>query len=503
MKETKVIPDYETFSSLVREDFDIIPLYATFKSLDKNPLNLFKKYAPEESYAFFLDSGKGPKEIANFSYMGRNTEIIFKGKKDEVEIISKKGVKKYKGNIVKELQNVIENKKIAKIKGLPKFSSGGVGYFSYEVAHLFEELPNLSYDDLELPEIFFLFTNELIVCDHSKELIYIIININKDSFSLGGYQEAKGKIKEIYNLLSCKDIKPYKKADTFINEINFKSNFTKDNFEKVVKIAKKYIKEGDIFQVNLSQRFESKIYEHPLKIYEILRDINPSPFASYLSLGDLKIISSSPERLINVWKNKIQTRPIAGTRPRGKTVDEDSVLEEELILNAKERAEHIMLVDLERNDLGRICKYGSVFVDKLMILEKYSHVIHIVSNIVGELKKGVSLFDILKATFPGGTITGTPKIRSMEIIEELEPVKRGPYTGSIGCIGYNGYIDLNIVIRTIIIKDNTAYFQVGAGIVADSDPQCEYHETIHKAQALIKTLSIVSNINRPCAVYSA
>lgn len=500
MKEIKVVPDYKTFSFLIKEDFNLIPLYTAFRPPDKNPLNLFKKYALEESYAFFLDSGKGHKEIANFSYMGRNPEIIFKGKKDIIEIISKKEIKKYEGNIVKELQNIIESKKVAAMEELPKFSSGGVGYFSYEVAHLFEELPNLSYDDLNLPEIFFLFTKELLVYDHSKELVYIIVNINKDSFSLDGYKEAESKIKEIYNLLSGKDMKPYKRVDTFTKETNFKSNFSKDNFERIVKIAKEYIKEGDIYQVNLSQRFESKIYEHPLKIYEVLRDINPSPFAAYLSLGDLKIVSSSPERLLNVWEGKIQTRPIAGTRPRGKTLSEDNILEEELILNDKERAEHIMLVDLERNDLGRICEYGSVFVDELMTLEKYSHVIHIVSNVIGKLKEGVRLFDILKATFPGGTITGTPKIRSMEIIEELEPVKRGPYTGSIGCLGYNGYMDLNIVIRTMVIKDNTVYFQVGAGIVADSNPEREYHETLHKAQALIKTLSTVSKIKEPCLV---
>ncbi|MDI6785348.1 MAG: anthranilate synthase component I family protein [bacterium] len=500
MKEEKIIPNYKMGCSLIKEDFDIIPLYATFKSPDKNPLNLFKKYAFDEPYAFFLDSGKGPKEIANYSFMGKNPELIFKGKEDSIEIIKRDTIKKYKGNIVVELQNIIESKKIAKIEGLPSFSAGGVGYFSYEVAYLFEELPNLSCDDLSLPEIFFLFTNELIVYEHSKELIYIIININKDSFSLNSYNEAKSRIKEIYNLLSCAEIKQYKKTDTFTDETNLKSNFSKDNFEKIVEKAKEYIKEGDIFQVNLSQRFESKIYEHPLKIYEILRNINPAPFASYLSLGNLKIISSSPERLVNVFKNKIQTRPIAGTRPRGKTISEDSNLAEELSLDAKERAEHIMLVDLERNDLGRICEYGSVFVDELMILEKYSHVIHIVSNVVGKLKKGVKLFDILRATFPGGTITGTPKIRAMEIIEELEPVKRGPYTGSIGCLGYNGYIDLNIIIRTIIIKNDTAYFQVGAGIVADSNPMREYHETLHKAEALIKTLSLVAKINESCIV---
>lgn len=489
----KILPDYKTVSSLVKEDFAIIPLYTTFKLSDKNPLNLFKKYAFKEPYAFFLDSGKGHQGIANYSFIGKNPELIFKGKKDNIEIIKKSTVKKYKGNIVIELQNILKSRKTAEIKELPNFFSGGVGYFSYDIAHLFEKLPNLSKDDLSLPEVFFLFSNELVVYDHNKELTYIIININTNSFCLDSYKKAESKIKEVYELLLSKNVEPYDKINTFTNKANFKSNFPKEDFEKIVKKAKEYIKEGDIFQVNLSQRFESMVYEHPLKIYEELRNINPAPFASYFSLGDLKIISSSPERLVNVLKDKIQTRPIAGTRPRGKTISEDSNLEKELILNTKERAEHIMLVDLERNDLGRICEYGSVFVNELMVLEKYSHVIHIVSNIVGKLKKGIGLFNILKATFPGGTITGAPKIRAMEIIEELEPVKRGPYTGSIGCLGYNGYIDLNIVIRTIIIKDNKAYFQVGAGIVADSNPEKEYYETIYKAKALMKTLANVSS----------
>ncbi|MBU0899624.1 anthranilate synthase component I family protein, partial [bacterium] len=319
------------------------------------------------------------------------------------------------------------------------------------------------------------------------------ITLDKKSFLVSSYEETKDKIKEIYHLLNLKKIKPYQNQRVVksSSKINYQSNFTKEDFEKIVKTAKEYIREGDIFQVNLSQRFEHQIHEHPFKIYEVLRSINPSPFAAYLSLGNLRVVSSSPERLLNVSGNKIQTRPIAGTRPRGRTKKEDRLLGEELSLDAKERAEHIMLVDLERNDLGRICKYDSIFVNELMSLERYSHVIHIVSNVVGELKEEISLFDILKATFPGGTITGTPKIRAMEIIEELEPVKRGPYTGSIGWIGFNGHLDLNIAIRTIIIKGQTAYFQVGAGIVADSSPEREYFETLHKAKALMKALSIV------------
>jgi para-aminobenzoate synthetase component 1 len=252
--------------------------------------------------------------------------------------------------------------------------------------------------------------------------------------------------------------------------------------------AKEYICAGDIFQVNLSQRLSAPAEGDHLSLYKRLRKINPSPFACYLELDGLTVVSCSPERLVKLHQGMLETRPIAGTRPRGKTHQEDEALWAELILNEKERAEHIMLVDLERNDLGRICEYGSVRVDELMVVEDYSHVFHIVSNIQGKAKKGCDFADVIRACFPGGTITGTPKIRSMEIIDEFEPTRRGLYTGSIGYISFAGEMDLNIVIRTFIIKDGMAYIQVGAGIVADSVPEREYHETLHKAQALVTAL---------------
>jgi anthranilate/para-aminobenzoate synthase component I len=257
--------------------------------------------------------------------------------------------------------------------------------------------------------------------------------------------------------------------------------------ERVAK-AKTYIREGDIYQANLSQRFDTDFAGDPFALYQNLQKVNPSPFSGYMRFGDLVLVSSSPERLVKVEGDRIETRPIAGTRPRGFTLEKDQSLAQELLLNEKERAEHLLLVDLERNDLGRICKMGSVEVTDLMFLEQYSHVSHIVSNIVGILKPGVTVKDILKAVFPGGTITGCPKIRCMEIINELEPVKRGPYSGSFGYIGFTRQMDFNIIIRTIVIKSGKAYFHVGAGIVADSDPESEYQETLHKAAAMIEVL---------------
>jgi anthranilate/para-aminobenzoate synthase component I len=263
----------------------------------------------------------------------------------------------------------------------------------------------------------------------------------------------------------------------------------KEDYMDIVRRAKEYIAAGDIFQTNLSQRLSARLgNRRAWSLYSTLRRINPSPFAAYMDLGDYQIVSSSPERLIRVNGRSIETRPIAGTRPRGKDLGEDETMRRELLLNEKERAEHIMLIDLERNDLGRVSAYGSVAVDELMITEDYSHVIHIVSNVTGHLANNKDCFDAIRAAFPGGTITGVPKVRCMEIIDELEPVRRGPYTGSIGYIDFSGNTDLNIIIRTFLIKDGRAYVQAGAGIVADSDPEREYFETLKKAEALIKTL---------------
>ncbi|MBU0687349.1 MAG: anthranilate synthase component I family protein [Candidatus Margulisbacteria bacterium] len=330
-----------------------------------------------------------------------------------------------------------------KHKNHPEFK-GIFGYISYDAAWHLEKLPHYAKDDLNLPIIYFIAPRKLEIILHDAT--------------------------EPSRLSSSR------------KENNLKSNLSKAEFENIVIKAKQYIKDGDIYQANLSQRLEFDTKDPPLEIYKRLREINPSPFASYFNFGDFQIVSCSPERLIKLENGLAQTRPIAGTRPASAT-------DNELLLNPKERAEHIMLVDLERNDLGRVCEYGSVKVNEQMIIEKYSHVIHIVSNVIGKLSKDKDQFDLIQAMFPGGTITGCPKIRSMEIIEELEPVKRGIYTGSIGYILPDGTMDFNIIIRTILMKDKKAYIQVGAGIVADSDPEKEYYETLHKAGAMVEALN--------------
>ncbi len=345
--------------------------------------------------------------------------------------------------------------------------NGAFGFLSYDFAWEIEKLPNLAKHDLNVPRLVFVIPKTLIIFDHWLGEIEV-------------HSEDPSSIVE-----RLQQPRPYQ-SPNLVNQYGhcdpkLSSNFDKAQFENIVRKAKEYIAAGDIYQVNLSQRLlQTGIQEHPFEIYKRLRKINPSPFASYFDFGDLKIVSCSPERLIKLENGIAETRPIAGTRPATATPSE-------LLLDPKERAEHIMLVDLERNDLGRVCEYGSVHVDEKMIIEKYSHVIHIVSNVIGKLRKDKNQFDLIKAMFPGGTITGCPKIRSMEIIEELEPVKRGIYTGSIGYI-MKDKIDLNIAIRTIILKENKAYIQVGAGIVADSIPEREYYETIYKACAMLEAI---------------
>jgi len=410
---------------------------------------------------------------------------------------------------LKALKELVKAYKQMSFECLPPFQGGIVGILAYDFVQYLERLPSNAVDDISLPDAHFLMIDRLIAFDHQYKKCWIIVCPGvKDSLERKGisaqvdwsekYDEAVEKIRD--TRYRIQDVK-FKTEELRISNhascirhrassINYEMK--KAEYMDIVKKTKEYIAAGDIFQANLSQRVSAYIgNKSPWSLYGILSSINPSPFAAFIDFGDYQIVSSSPERLLRVKDRMIETRPIAGTRPRGKDTNEDELMRTELLLNEKERAEHIMLIDLERNDLGRVSDYGSVGVDEFMITEDYSHVIHIVSNVRGNLAGGKDCFDAIKAAFPGGTITGVPKVRCMEIIDELEPVKRGPYTGSIGYIGFSGNMDLNIVIRTFVIKDEMAYVQAGAGIVADSDPEREYYETLKKAEALIKTLEMI------------
>lgn len=353
---------------------------------------------------------------------------------------------------------------------------GAFGFLSYDFGWEIEKLPDCAEDDLKIPKIWFVIPEILVIFDHQKNTITIKAKRSKEirirlETAVKNPMFKKWEEKNLPQRRSHNRLIPY---------------MHKDDFKKMAAKAKEYIAAGDIYQANLSQRFSTPVSEHPFATYKKLRKINPSPFAAYFDCGAMHLVSCSPERLIKLEKDLAETRPIAGTNPAGANPNK-------FILDMKERAEHIMLVDLERNDLGKVCNYGSVKTDEMMTIEKYSHVLHIVSNVKGKLRDDKDKFDLIKAMFPGGTITGCPKVRAMEIIEELEPVKRGIYTGSIGYIMHDK-MDLNIAIRTIVVKDHMAHIQVGAGIVADSDPEREYEETLHKAQAMFEALQ-----NKQCS----
>jgi aminodeoxychorismate synthase component I len=457
--------------------------------------------------SILLESVKGPYKIARYSFIAFNPYLVFRVKNGEVSI----EVKRLSGSVsfrpplerLKELVVAYPQKYVSE---LPPFQGGAIGLLSYDFVRYIEDIPKNAVDDLHIPDAHFLMIDKVIAFDHQQEKAWLIVSPGARDTELGyrdishidwnrAYDEASEELRVMsYELRVIKNPTTHETPNSKLQTLNSKLNYemSKEQYMDIVRRAKEYIAAGDIFQANLSQRISAEIGDKdPLEIYKVLRKVNPSPFAAYADFGDYQIVSSSPERLIRVKDGIIETRPIAGTRPRGKDFREDEQMRVELLLNEKERAEHIMLIDLERNDIGRVSRYGSVAVDELMITEDYSHVIHIVSNVRGILEKGKTYFDVIKATFPGGTITGVPKVRCMEIIDELEPVQRGPYTGSLGYIGFSGNMDLNIIIRTFVIKDGFAYVQAGAGIVADSDPEREYYETLKKAEALIKTLEIV------------
>lgn len=430
-----------------------------------------------------LESGRG----GRFSIAGFNPEVKLEGKNYQLKVTQKNGDQVLKGNPLHLLKDWMSTYKVEKRLDLPFFQGGAIGFISYDYAGYIEKLPNVAIDDMLLPDICFFIFKEWFVFDHTKDELWILFLYDDDENSnlekRADYWEErwkKGKTKE--NTLIAE-----------VNEARLEVSMNQLEFEEAVKKIQHYISQGDVFQVNLSVRQSQTIQVSAMAVYEQLRKLNPSPYMGYFHTKDFQLVSGSPELLVKKQGSEVSTRPIAGTRSRGKNNEEDLELVKELIENEKERAEHVMLVDLERNDLGRVCKYGTVNVNEFMVIEKYSHVMHIVSNVKGELDKGKNAFDVIDAVFPGGTITGAPKVRTMEIIEELEPVKRGVYTGSLGWIDFTGDMELNIIIRTMLVRDGKAHVQAGAGIVIDSNPKHEYKESLKKAMALWKAKSIAEN----------
>ncbi|HEX78926.1 MAG TPA: aminodeoxychorismate synthase component I [Dehalococcoidia bacterium] len=455
------------------------------------------KLLVDEPFSFFLDSGMDPHKLGRYSFIGSCPFLILSSRGDEVTIIQGSKKSHQQGNPFDILNRFLELYRLEYEDPPVPFISGAVGYFSYDLCHFIERLPTTAIDDLNLPECYFAFYDTVIAFDNLLNKTYIISNgfprLEEDKRK----EKAVSCIAEARLMLTGTQV-PVDREKQLPPSIqsSLKGNFTRKEYINAVKKARQYIIEGDIFEVNLSQRFETELGVTPYQLYRRLRQLNPAPFACYLGFDEVKVVSASPERFIRLRGDYVETRPIKGTRPRSKDQREDNALANELLNSEKDRAENIMIVDLERNDLGRVCRYGTVRVTELAILEVFPTVFHLTSTVTGRLNEGKNGIDLLKATFPGGSITGAPKVRSMEIIDELEPTRRSIYTGSIGYIGFNGDLDLNIVIRTFLIKNNRAYFQVGGAITYDSDPEAEYQETLDKARALMDTLDItISRVN--------
>ncbi|MFH2139082.1 MAG: anthranilate synthase component I [Candidatus Omnitrophota bacterium] len=489
-------PSKKEFKKLSKKG-NLIPVYRELVADLETPVSAFMKIDTGR-YSYLLESVEGQEKIARYSFLGSNPSLLLKIKDNNVWIHEKSGSKfkekKYKleKDPIEEIKKIIQQYKFVDVPGLPRFCGGLVGYISYDTVRFFEKIPDKNPDDLKLPDAVFMLTDTILIFDHIAHKIKIVSNVHIQDKSASGlddiYEKSIKKIDHIADMLSRK-LKAHRKSKRS-GAVKVKSNMTKSEFKKAVEKAKKYIIAGDIIQTVISQRFSAKISMPAIDLYRALRTINPSPYMYYLKLGDMKIVGASPEVMVRCEANIAEVRPIAGTRKRGKDEDEDKKLSIELLNDPKERAEHIMLVDLGRNDLGRVCKFGSVVVEDLMTIEKYSHVMHIVSDVHGQIEKGKNAFDVIRATFPAGTVSGAPKIRAMEIIDELENVRRGPYAGSIGYFSFSGNIDTCITIRTIVCKGNKAYVQAGAGIVADSVPEKEYQETVNKAQAMLKSIEV-------------
>ncbi len=459
------------------------PLGKSFEAKDFAWFQKYKELSLEKDYHILLESGRG----GNYSIMGLEPWAVLSGKNNQLTITVDKKQEIKKGPLLQSMEQWMSQYKTEVDESLPQFQGGAIGFISYDLVRQIEKLPTLSDDDLNTDDIFFLLFDDVFIFDHEENVFWIITHYQE-----GKKQEAERRLVELEEMWFQPSIK--EEEWNYVEDVEedeyWHASLSETDFNRAVAKVQNYIADGDVFQVNLSVRQAKKLQTAPLHIYEKLREINPSPYMSYIEAPHFQIISASPELLVKKNGEDISTRPIAGTRSRGKNTEEDERLAKTLIENEKEKAEHVMLVDLERNDLGRVSRFGTVEVNELMVIEKYSHVMHIVSNVRGKLDPTYNLYDVIEATFPGGTITGAPKVRTMEIIEELEPVRRGIYTGSIGWIGYNGNMELNITIRTMLAKDGFAYVQAGAGIVIDSDPKAEYKESLKKAMALWKAKEI-------------
>jgi anthranilate synthase component 1 len=491
-------PSLKEFLELSKHG-NVIPVYKEINADLDTPVSAFLKTACKSDYSFLLESVEGREKVARYSFLGHNPALIFQSKGRHIQLIYPKEKKTTRfethNDPLSEIKKIMSDFKPVLVKGLPRFCGGFVGFIGYDTVRFFEDIPDTNPDTLKLPDAIFLLTDTILIFDHVNHTIKIITNVMVDRRSKTAAQMKQSycaavtniqKIERDFRNPSGVKIKVGARA-TACGRVT--SNFTPRAFKDIVRKAKAHITKGDIIQVVLSQRFKAHIRQAPFSVYRNLRSLNPSPYMFFLKFKDFHLIGASPEMLVRLEGGLVQARPIAGTRQRGATESQDDQLEKELRRDLKERAEHLMLVDLGRNDLGRICKPGSVRVNEFMTVERYSHVMHLVSEVRGQLDSRFDSYDVLRACFPAGTVSGSPKIRAMEIIDELENVRRGPYAGCVGYFSFSGAMDTCITIRTIVIKDTVAFIQAGAGIVADSVPAGEYTESVNKAKALIEAIA--------------
>ncbi|MBI4216359.1 MAG: aminodeoxychorismate synthase component I [Chloroflexi bacterium] len=445
-----------------------------------------------EPHSFFLDSGMDPGKLGRFSFMGVEPFLVLHSRGPDITLRRAGKKERRQGHPFAVLKELMASCRLEAPDSPIPFWGGAVGYLSYDLGRFIERLPSRAQDDLALPESYLGFYDTVLAYDHLTGKAYLASTGLPEPPGSSRVDRAHRRLKEIQRKLAGR---PRGQAGEPIPQARssyLRSNFTHEGYLAAVARARDYIIAGDIFEVNLSQRFEADLPLPPWALYRRLRALNPAPFAAYLNYGDLTVVSASPERFLRLRGDRAQTRPIKGTRPRGQTPAEDEARAKALLASEKDRAENVMIVDLERNDLGRVCRYGTVKVTELCLLETFPTVFHLTSTVEGQLREGQAAFDLLRATFPGGSITGAPKVRAMEIIEELEPTRRSVYTGAIGYLGFGGDLDLNIAIRTFLVKGNRAYFQVGGAVVYDSDPEEEYQETLAKGRALVQSLGLNS-----------
>ena len=464
-----------------------------------SPLVVFSLFR-DRRQPFFLDSGMDTHKLGRYSFIGSDPFLVISTRGSDITITRGTEKNTLDGNPFDVVNNLLKVYHLDSESSPVPFTGGAVGYFSYDLCHFIERLPGTALDDLQLPECYLGFYDLVIAFDNLQSKTYIISTGFPEEKEPERLARARRRLDEVKRRLSDPSISPTAAPEmpvaAITEPVSLKGGFTHQEYVAAVEKARQYIIAGDIFEVNLSQRFETELSITPFELYQRLKQINPAPFACYLDFNQVTVVSASPERFLRVQGDRVETRPIKGTRPRGKTPDEDETLANDLLNSSKDRAENIMIVDLERNDLGRVCRFGTVKVTELALLEVFPTVFHLTSTIEGRLRDGLNSIDLLKATFPGGSITGAPKVRAMEIIDQLEPTRRSLYTGSIGYLGFNGDLDLNIAIRTFLIKGNTAYFQVGGAVVYDSDPEAEYQETLAKGKALIDALNGTDSTGR-------